>query len=513
MQWSDIFTALSRSIRLKPIRPRTRIVKRSEVRNTPAPSTNNKLIEYMLNDPTLPIIKQMIPPVAPTNPRFSVAGYAGGGFPWKSTQGQAATVFATIANMINYTNLVSDVKLTKWAGTSNLVVLPRAGRALNAYYNRASLSFFFEKSPKTGLDIYTADSSDAVSHELGHAILDSFRPELFNMPMLEVWAFHESFGDCMALSNMLLHDECIQHVLNETGNNLRQDNIITKIAEEVGLALSVVKPGQNSEYLRDANNNFVYVSPANLPKSGSADVVFAQPHSFSRIMTGAYYDIFVMMYNDMRERMNPFEAMHGAINLLNKYFFIAVTNAAIESQFYKRIAHAMLWADHNNGRVYHDRMWQIFSDRNMISHFDVLNLQMTAHEMHEESHRNCTHIRLCDCGGLAVQSESHSAKVQVPYKSQEIIDDVRRVINYLDYTGGISDSEHTPFCISNGELLRTGFFCGCGTCGPNKFQPEYYRPYKPQNNTGCCGKGKAQPPVERKPMVRRGCAIRYTVVK
>lgn len=515
MQWIDVYNSLARvgtSIKMKPIRPQPRVV----VPNVNNRKTNNQMVEYLLNDPTLPIIKNIMAPIAPPNPRFTVVGYVGGGFPWNSIQGQAASVYTTIVNMINYVNTVSTRPMTRWAATNNLAVLPRAGRNLNAYYNRTSLSFFFDRSPKTGLDIYTANSSDAVAHELGHAILDSFRPEFFNMPLLEVWAFHESFGDCMSLSNMILNDEAISYALNETANNLRQDNIITKVAEEIGLALSVILPGQNSAYLRDANNTFNYVAPNTLPRDGSADQIFAEPHSFSKIMTGAYYDILVMMYNDMKQTMTPLLAVKTAANLLNKYFFLAIQNVAVESRFYKRMAHAMLWADFTHGRIYHDRMWEIFANRNMISQFDVLSVKMSQDEMAEERDRTPTHIRLCECCNFTAQTynPAHHAKIMVPYKSDEIVEDVKQVVDYLSQTGGISDDPHTPFEIINGRLVRSSFFCGeCSACRNNKFQPEFYKPYKPENNAGCGCSRRPKTPVERKPAVKRGCAVRYTVVK
>ena len=45
----------------------------------------------------------------------------------------------------------------------------------------------------------------------------------------------------------------------------------------------------------------------------------------------------------------------------------------------------------------------------------------------------------------------------------------------------------------------------------SKYQPEYYKPYKPQNNSGCCHCGGRTPQQEATPkkIVRRYCYIRY----
>jgi hypothetical protein len=42
-----------------------------------------------------------------------------------------------------------------------------------------------------------------VCHELGHALLDSFKPQLFDAASIEVAAFHESFGDMSAILSAL----------------------------------------------------------------------------------------------------------------------------------------------------------------------------------------------------------------------------------------------------------------------------------------------------------------------
>ena len=38
-----------------------------------------------------------------------------------------------------------------------------------------------------------------VAHEIGHGLLDAIRPDLWSAAFLEVGAFHESFGDCIAI--------------------------------------------------------------------------------------------------------------------------------------------------------------------------------------------------------------------------------------------------------------------------------------------------------------------------
>ena len=49
-----------------------------------------------------------------------------------------------------------------------------------------------------GRTVFSGESPDVVCHELGHAILDSLKPQLFDAASMEVAAFHESFGDMSA---------------------------------------------------------------------------------------------------------------------------------------------------------------------------------------------------------------------------------------------------------------------------------------------------------------------------
>jgi hypothetical protein len=93
----------------------------------------------------------------------------------------------------------------RWAATNTLNVYPAAGQDLNAFYDRNSLKFFYALDPVVKKNIYTSDSSDVVSHETGHALLDSIRPDFWNVQSYEVWALHESFGDIISILNIILY--------------------------------------------------------------------------------------------------------------------------------------------------------------------------------------------------------------------------------------------------------------------------------------------------------------------
>src|SRR5205823_1986582 len=68
-----------------------------------------------------------------------------------------------------------------------------AGEDLNANYSRQFGLRFYQATVK-GRQFFSGESPDVACHELGHAILDAFRPEMFDAASTEAAAFHESFG-------------------------------------------------------------------------------------------------------------------------------------------------------------------------------------------------------------------------------------------------------------------------------------------------------------------------------
>src|SRR5262249_51539123 len=57
------------------------------------------------------------------------------------------------------------------------------GVDLNAFYDREGLKFFHGSA--AGRTVFSGESPDIVCHELGHALLDSFKPQLFDAASIE----------------------------------------------------------------------------------------------------------------------------------------------------------------------------------------------------------------------------------------------------------------------------------------------------------------------------------------
>src|SRR5262249_31746722 len=138
-------------------------------------------------------------------------------------------------------------KPTRWAATECLMILPRAGQDLNAYYDRSGLKFFYFGDPISRKIVFACEASDVVSHEFGHAYLDILRPDFWSAQCSEIWAFHESFGDMTAILTILQSDQVINKVLQETAGNLESSNTVSKLAEEMGVGLYHLTHGVDGE--------------------------------------------------------------------------------------------------------------------------------------------------------------------------------------------------------------------------------------------------------------------------
>ncbi|UAJ12301.1 hypothetical protein [Polymorphobacter megasporae] len=123
------------------------------------------------------------------------------------------------------------VPLTAWELGKTLPVLLDEGQDLNAYYDRKALNFFHGPSPSG--TVYSGESPDVICHEMGHAILDSFKPQLWGAASQEVAAFHESFGDMSAILSALQLQSLRSDILSTTGGKLAQASRLSRLAEQL----------------------------------------------------------------------------------------------------------------------------------------------------------------------------------------------------------------------------------------------------------------------------------------
>jgi hypothetical protein len=76
-------------------------------------------------------------------------------------------------------------------------------------------------------------SADICGHEMGHAMLDALRPQLFDAQSLEVAAFHESFGDLSAMFSALQMPAFRQLLLSAPGTAIAHASRVSRMAEHL----------------------------------------------------------------------------------------------------------------------------------------------------------------------------------------------------------------------------------------------------------------------------------------
>jgi hypothetical protein len=116
------------------------------------------------------------------------------------------------------------------------------GVDFNAFYARDSgLNFFHGVVDNVDppVTVFSGESPDVVCHELGHAILDAVKPELFDTPSSEVGAFHEAFGDISSTLSALQLPSIRQFVLEQTGANLNSNSRLSQQARQLGWAIRI----------------------------------------------------------------------------------------------------------------------------------------------------------------------------------------------------------------------------------------------------------------------------------
>jgi hypothetical protein len=181
-----------------------------------------------------------------------------------------------------------------WQPGAPLPIILDEGLDLNAFYDRNALNFFH--GPEGRKTVFSGESPDVVCHELGHAILDAARPELFDAQFPETSAFHESFGDMSAILSALQLESIRTGLLSDTNSQIDRASRVSRLAEQLGDAIRLQAPDAvDPDCLRNAANSFVYEDPQTLPSNAPASTISSEPHSFSRVFTGAFLNALAGM--------------------------------------------------------------------------------------------------------------------------------------------------------------------------------------------------------------------------
>ena len=235
--------------------------------------------------------------------------------------------------------------LEHWQGSTHrkkLKVNIDEGSDLNAYYDRKSLGYYHFRSKTTKALRRFAASTDVVSHECGHALLDAVRPELWDSNFPEPNAFHEAFGDCIALLTALSDLETRKALLKQDAK-LAKANFVETLIESLANGLRDFDPTHNGAKPRHGRNMYRWVFPSTLPDDGGPGVLINEIHSFGQVFVGCFYDVIRNIFAQSSRR--DVRALWGAASRAGRLLVRAAIKAQHTPRFYQAVGRAMSLED------------------------------------------------------------------------------------------------------------------------------------------------------------------------
>jgi hypothetical protein len=254
-------------------------------------------------------------------------------------------------------------QLPGWRGQANvkrIYLMPLAGDDLNAYYNRQAVQFF--RTTVAGATIYTGASAEVVAHEVGHGILDALRPDLWNSPMMEIAAFHEGFGDCIAIMTALSEQAVRQRVL-ALDPQLNGPNFVEAFGEELSWGIANrpdLGPNHNAAVPRRAANAFLWNFPDQLPDDGGPGVLINESHCLGQLVSGPYWRLIMGLFRAPGAPGGE-AGLWTACQTATQLLAAAVDDAPVKTRFLESVGRTMLVVDptrfggangHNNRDAY-----------------------------------------------------------------------------------------------------------------------------------------------------------------
>ena len=262
---------------------------------------------------------------------------------------------------------------TRWQTGSSLPVQLNAGVDLNAYYARGGfdyepgLSFFHYVV--AGQDVYSGESPDVATHELGHALLDAIKPELWDVASIEAAAFHEAFGDVSAVLSALQLQSLREAALEETNSRVYRSSRVSRLAEQMGWAVRQFDPSAvDHDCLRNAVNSFFYRDPESLPPTAPSTLLSSEPHSFSRVFTAAVVEMLAGMFIVHGAGQGKEKELHEATRDAGQLLVDAIGSAPIVPGYFRSLAaHCVLADEKRFAKKYRDVVKGAFVRRGILA--------------------------------------------------------------------------------------------------------------------------------------------------
>jgi hypothetical protein len=333
------------------------------------------------DDPGDSKLDQPRTPITVPAPNQASQPYAfklGGAAPAPKVYGVGTSKFrywATAAALRRTADFWSGIvpKNTSWEVGKVLPVILDDGVDLNAFYTRGDfqeapgLHFFHDTV--AGTTYFSCESPDVCCHEMGHAVLDSIRPQLFDAQTIEAAAFHESFGDMSAILSALQVESLRTAVLSETGGVLNRSSRLSRLAEQLGGAIRVQHPDLvDPDCLRNAANSFFYHDPQTLPPTAPASALSSEPHSFSRVFTAGFLDALAGIVRLQRSSPTA-DDLQKVSQQIAQILVSAILTAPVVPDYYSQVAVHMVASAQTGGfdAKYKDIIRSAFVRRGVLS--------------------------------------------------------------------------------------------------------------------------------------------------
>lgn len=254
-----------------------------------------------------------------------------------------------------------------WHNQQRIIQLkPRRETGFGASYERTSIGFDFH--PVNNPKFFVGASTDAVSHEIGHAILDAIRPELWDSFFAEVAAFHEGFSDCISLLVALTDDTILSALFASSpqpAEVLTMSNTTSQVAESVAKYYKSIYGPQNAASLpRRLRNNFQWAIPSILPANPTPNNLSREPHSFGQVFSGCFYDCINNIYQN--NSIYSEQGLRTAAITAGQVLASAIASAPEEVRFFRSVGKTMIHADNAiNGGTNHTQISNAFNSHSV----------------------------------------------------------------------------------------------------------------------------------------------------
>ncbi len=119
---------------------------------------------------------------------------------------------------------------------------------------------------------------------------------------------------------------------------------LSRLAEQLGWGIRQFRPDLvDRDALRNAVNSFFYRDPSTLPPSAPASLLSSEPHSFSRVFTGAFLQALAGMFTLQRTQNQ--QGLLGAATDAARLLVEGARNAPVVPSYFSQVAAHMVAAD------------------------------------------------------------------------------------------------------------------------------------------------------------------------